>query len=445
MHSCTGRCWALALSTMSLCLLAALPASSSAAATAGRAGQIKPNTVSASYTLNSMLTPQQLEELVGELPVGVGTSALSPAELAQALAHLPALESLHVSHLQEGLKKSFEGLGSGAKLEEALSNPATLLSGAATEVEKLLSPTELLALKGLLGGTSLTKTLQEALETADAGEVLHELIASGSEGPGKTLEALLETLPSPVAQGLLGSTLGSEPVSEQSVQTLAEKLDISAQQLAESAGQNTTELPGTAKALTMPLSDGEVVSVLDGVDKAAIGTLDTLAPEGGPGGGEAGGSGSGGSGAGSGGSGAGGAGTGSGSGGGAGSGGNPNAVATGPTVIVEMPSTSSSKAGAASGKGAERVKVIGHRVHGDMATVTVQAPGAGTLTLRNGDIRPISRKVGHAGRLSIQVRLSKAGIAAARRHGHRMQLRLSVSFTPAHGARSSAPVTLLFK
>jgi hypothetical protein len=45
----------------------------------------------------------------------------------------------------------------------------------------------------------------------------------------------------------------------------------------------------------------------------------------------------------------------------------------------------------------------------------------------------------------VQVRLSRAGTAAVRRHRYRLHLRLGVSFVPAQGARSSVSAALLFK
>lgn len=447
MHSRLGRCSALALSTSLLGLTAALPASPAGAgpqpalavrtaATIGSSGTLP------SYELGATLTPQQVRELLAKLPLGGGTSPLTPAELAAALAHLPGLEALGVSHLEQALRESLEKLGTSVTLEEALAEPATLLSSVSTTIEGLLSPVELLSLKGLLGEATLTQDLQEALQKANATEVLQRLLANGSEGPRKTLEGLLAALPSSTLQGLLGSGLGAEPASEQTVEQLAERLGMTATQLSNSVGANTSELPATATALTMPLSNGKLVSVLDGVNKALVGTLDATGVGGGSGSGSEG-SGSGGSGGtGSGGT----AGPGTGSGGGAGgTGGSLSAIAGGTTVIVNLPSTPIKPSKKRLGKRRRRVRVIGANVRGAIATIEIEVPSAGILTLRNRDIRTIRGRVRRAGRVRVRVRLSKAGLALAKRRHHKLRLRLRIAFKPARGAASTAWKALLFR
>lgn len=478
MHPRLERYSALALSTSLLGLLAALPAPPALASTALGAtlrsgGQASPRALGGPYQLGSVLSTEELKELVSAAPVKAGP--LSPAQLAAVLSGLPGLQALKIPHLEEALQKSLEGLGASATLQEALENPAGLASTAMATVKDLLGLelTQLVKLELLLG-KSLTGALQEALEEADAGELLQRLLGAGSEGRGKTLEGLLKTLPAATLERLLGSGLGSAPVTEQSVQELAEELGMTAKQLTESVGGTVSELPATAKALTMPLANGKLVDVLDGVDKAVVGTLESSLSGGGPSGGSgegsggAGseeGSGAGGSGSkGSGGSGSGGEGGGSGSGGGGGSagtggssssgaagagaggaGGGSGTGASGSVVAVNVPSAST-RAGAKQPKASShRVSVISHRVHGDLATIVIAVPSAGIVALRNGDIRPIKGRVGRAGRVRIRVQLSKAGLAAVRRHHRRLHLRLKISFKPAHGGASSATAALLFK
>lgn len=474
MHPRLERYSALALSTSLLGLLAALPAPPALASTAPGAtlrsgGQASPRTLGGTYQLGSVLSAEELKELVSAAPVKAGP--LSPAQLAAVLSGLPGLQALKIPHLEEALEKSLEGLSAGATLQEALENPEGLASTVMASVKDLLGLelTQLVKLELLLG-KSLTGALQEALEEADAGELLQRLLGAGSEGPSKTLEDLLRTLPAATLERLLGSGLGSAPVTEQSVQELAEELGMTAKQLTESVG-GTVELPATAKALTMPLANGKLVDVLDGVGKAVVGTLESSLPGGGLSGGSGEGSGgsggeggSGAGGSGSGGSGAGGEGGGSGLGGGSGSagtggssgssaagsgaggaGGGSGAGVSGGTVAVNVP-PASARAGAKQPKASShRVSVISHRVHGDLATIVIAVPSAGIVALRNGDIRPIKGRVGRAGRVRIRVQLSKAGLAAVRRHHRRLHLRLKISFKPAHGRASSATAALLFK
>ncbi|MFZ2050749.1 MAG: hypothetical protein WAU69_07440 [Solirubrobacteraceae bacterium] len=445
MYSRLERRSALALSTSLLGVLAALPACPASASSISGAlrgsAQIHQSSTTPSYTLEGNLSGEQLKELLSKLPVKTGP--LSPAQLATVLSHLPPLQALAIPHLEEALKQSLESSGAGAMLEEALKNPSNLASTVLQSVKGLLSLSELLKLELLLGKPP-AQALQEALEKVDAGELLHELLGTGTEGPGKALEALLKALPASTLEAPLGSGLATEPVTEQTVEELAGELGTNATDLAQSADETTSELPASAKALTTPLADGKVLSVLDGADKAIMGTLGTLTPEGGSGEGKGSGSGSG-SGGGSGGSGSGSSSGGSGaSGSGSGGSGGPGGPG-GAGVVVEIPSSSSTQAGtASSGKGG-RVRLIGHSVHDGIATLVFSVPSAGALTLRNGDIRPITRRVGHAGRVRIQARLSRAGKTALRRHHHRLQLRLNASFTPSHGARSSLSAALLFK
>jgi hypothetical protein len=242
-----------------------------------------PSSVTPSYTLEGNLSSEQLKELLSKLPVKTGP--LSPAQIAAALSHLPALETLQIPHLEEALEQSLEGASSSAILEEALKNPSSLASTVLQSVKGLLSLSELgeLPKLELLLGKPPAQALQEALEELDAGELLHELLGAGAEGPGKTLEALLKALPASTLEAPLGSGLATEPVTEQTVEELAGELGTTTTHLAEAGGETTSELPATAKALTVPLADGKVLSVLDGADKAVMGTLGTVLPEAGSG------------------------------------------------------------------------------------------------------------------------------------------------------------------
>src|ERR1700739_2062747 len=195
MHLRLGRRSALLLSTSLFGLLAALPAAPAGASTGSgtpprTAGQFGPRTLTGSYQLGSVLSAEELKELISTLPVKAGP--LSPAQLAAVLSRLPSVKALKIPLLEEARKKSLEGLGSDAPLEEALKTPANLASTVMATVKSILGLdlTELINLELLLG-KPLSGSLQEALEHADAGELLQKLLGAGSGGPGKTLEALL--------------------------------------------------------------------------------------------------------------------------------------------------------------------------------------------------------------------------------------------------------------
>ena len=80
-----------------------------------------------------------------------------------------------------------------------------------------------------------------------------------------------------------------------------------------------------------------------------------------------------------------------------------------------------------------------------LATIALQAPAAGRLTLNGHGVTSNTRTVAHATRVSLKVRLSKAGIASLHRRHGRLKIRLDVSFKPTSGARSSTTTTLSFK
>lgn len=84
-------------------------------------------------------------------------------------------------------------------------------------------------------------------------------------------------------------------------------------------------------------------------------------------------------------------------------------------------------------------------MHGEAATVVLKVPGPGTIVLRNGDIDPIAHNVPQAGRVRLQVRLSRSGVFALRQHRHWLRLHLSVSFTPTQGKSSRTAMSLLFR
>lgn len=468
MRSGLYRCVAAALSVMSFSLLATLLVPTNSVASAPPVGgRASPSVGAASYEIGKFLSVAQVKQLLAKLPLAPGSSPLTPQELATALSHLSTLESSKIPHLEEALKTSLEGVGSTTTLEEALANPTLLVSPVIAAVEKIL-PLGLLELEGLLGGKSGTQSLQEALEKANSGELLNHLLGNGAGGPTKTLEALLAKLPASTIKELLSSGLGSSSVTEETVGELAASLGKTPQQLAEAAeavGETSAELPATAKALTTPLANGEVLGVLEGANKAVVTTLAKLAggisgegtgkgSEGGTGGsggsGSSGGSGGSGGAGGPGGSGSngssGGSGTGKDSAGSGGSSGNGGG-AGGSTVNVSLTSpTAISQQKGASRKASKStsLKVISYRVHGNKATVMVSVPAAGTLVVKGAKLRSARLNVAGPKRMSIIVRLKGAAKAAARKHKKGIVMVLQLRFTPKHGKASTTSVRLRF-
>jgi hypothetical protein len=74
-------------------------------------------------------------------------------------------------------------------------------------------------------------------------------------------------------KGLLGSTLSGEPFTQTTVGDLAASLGTTAETLATDLGTTTKELPATAMALTTPLSNGNLLSLLDGLGGLSLSVL----------------------------------------------------------------------------------------------------------------------------------------------------------------------------
>ncbi|HEY1687488.1 MAG TPA: hypothetical protein VGF95_01340 [Solirubrobacteraceae bacterium] len=457
MHIFVNRRVAAVAAAALLGLLAALPAAP-ASASGG----------SATYTA-SWLPSSEVEQLLGQLPlsslpIGGGSGAISPEALIEALEALPAFDGLNTEDL-EALQSTIEGLGSGATLE-ILNNPGSLTSGLEATLKNLLG-----GLGKLLGGGNsaeeITGELEKALKGVNVEELLSQLLGS-SQSPTALLEELLTLLPSTGLEQILGGSLGGSPVSTKTLEELANELGETSEELAK-------ELETSGEALTTELSNGEVLTVLNGTGKLVIGTLDKILG-GLPGGNE---------------------GTkeetnkeketskeetgketetnkekeekeqeskekeskekeakekeivtekevkeketsGNDTGNGSGAGGTQ--------VTVNLPPTGTSAAvSKAKKKTLGKIVVLKHSVHAGVATIMVRVPGAGRVTAHNGDIRTVNRRVGRARKLTFAVELSKAGVASLTHGKHAHSLRLRIVFRPTHGLRSHAILKLRFR
>ncbi|HUB75010.1 MAG TPA: hypothetical protein VL979_13380 [Solirubrobacteraceae bacterium] len=345
-------------------------------------------------------------------------STVPPAEVERVLSTLP-LQDLPQAELQETLTQLL-GIG-GLPLQVTLVESALgqLLGEEATLGELLEGE----GLSGLLGGV---------LQGLEAREVLGELVAS-AEDPQALVEQLLAALSGQQLQEVLGSTPVSEGLSNVEVSGLANELETSVEGLDEQLGASVEQLPGTAMALTAPLTDGKTLGVLDLNEHLDLLTIT-------PGAGEepgAGGSGSGGSGSGgssSGGSGAGG----SGGSGGSGAGSTP---APGATVVVEPADQAPATQGAHTAAKRGKVRIVGHSLHGGVLMLLVQTPSAGALRVSAAGAHGVRRQVDRAERVRVRLRLTRAGAAALRRHG-RLRLRVRALFKAVGGASSAAAATV---
>lgn len=389
------------LASIALCaavpvVLAALPSTQASASSAAHASSI------------TGVPPAEVEELLGETPLGT----IPEQELAQVLSELPGLESLEPSKLQEALTDAIEQLeGEGANLEELL-EPGTLVPTLEARLIELIP-----ALGSLLGGNPSQK-LTEALESTTVSKVVAEILESSSN-PEALIAQILGALNPEKLEALLGSALAGEPFSKTTLGELAALLGKSPEEVDEGFKTSTEQVPATGMALTAPLTDGETVGVLPGLDGVHLGLVE--------GGGTLGTGGSGGSGA---------------------NGGSGASPGSGTTIVIDGNQAAAPAAGAtaaaAAAAPAGKVKVLSHKVKGKVATIVVLAPAAGKLAMRGKNVKSVSRETARAERVTLTARLSGAGAATVRRH-RRLNVKLNVSFKPVSGSASSAAVGVTFK
>jgi hypothetical protein len=455
-------------------LAASAPAASARASSGsyGRSSTTRPATVGPLVAPGDLLSADELDKLLPGLPL----SDLSTTQLAHYLARLEgigALADLHVgllgteelglAGLEEGLARGVEQLGGSATIGE-LTNSADLLPDVEGKLDGLLTA---------LLGSALDETqqhgLSEALGTLDLDQLVGSLLGSAKEpvqlnGLSDLADGLFEKLGASTVEGLLGSTLKGQ-FAPTTVEDVAEELGATPEVVSDELGQTAAQLPATATMLTAPVTDGKLLAVVPAVKGLALGLLGASSDEegntgsgegqGGDGSGEGGdgeggdGSGRGGEGSGSGegkggqGSGAGGQGAGQGGSGGQASG----ASAGGVELVVNLPGAQTAISAPVSvAKAKPRgVEILRGRTKGAVATIVLQAPAAGRLTLSGSGLLSRSAKVRAAGRVTLKVRLSKAGAASLRRRGDRLRVRLRESFKPTVGASSSTTVVLAFK
>jgi hypothetical protein len=307
-----------------------------------------------------------------------------------------------------------------------------LASKLQAKLTELLTLQELTELPSLLEGKSLSSVLDTALGSVGARQVLGELLASAGE-PEQMIEQVLGASSPESLQALLGSTLTSGPFTASTVEEVAQSAGTNAEGLASDLDTTSTQLPANAMALTAPLSDGKTLGVLDALDGLDLGLIGPEQEEAGAGaGGGSGGSGGGASG-GSGGSGA------NGSGGGSGGAGGGSSAPGGITLVVNEPATQGATALRQTTVAAlAKVKILEHKLRGDVVTLIVQVPAAGRLTIAGKDVRSVGRQTDKAERVMLRIALTKAVLASLRRHRRSSGLTLDAYFAGVDGQSSKA-------
>jgi hypothetical protein len=94
--------------------------------------------------------------------------------------------------------------------------------------------------------------------------------------------------------------------------------------------------------------------------------------------------------------------------------------------------------------GCPKVKVVSAKVKGATASLTVQAPAAGRLTVSGSGLKQAARTLKQAGKTTVEVGLTRAGLASLHSH-HRLKVKLKASFMPSRGSGSSVSTTLTFR
>jgi uncharacterized membrane protein YgcG len=372
------------------------------------------------------LNPEELSKLFGNLN-GEDISKLlsglagnlNPEQLGSLQQILSAvvggLSSSQVAKLQEGLQSALGHLSKG-ELKPVLETLQSLLSGSnLTQLQELL---------GKLGSLSPTQ-LHEQLEAVLGG--LNTTQLSG------LVDTLFDKLSSSQVETLLDDLLDGMPLSLTNGESLARELGTSVGGLGEQLGSTVTS--GTP-AITSGLGkEGPVLGLVDGVSGLKLGLLN----------GEKGNGGSGGNGGSS------GEGTntsqdGS-SGGNGGSGGSEGTSPGGSeTITVVLPATRGSGASSkATATKTAKIKIVSHKVKGGLATIVLQVPAAGRVTLSGAHVTKVARTVGKGERLTLKVKLTRAGTASLRRHRNLLRVVLKAYFAPKSGTDSSATTSVSFR
>jgi hypothetical protein len=95
-------------------------------------------------------------------------------------------------------------------------------------------------------------------------------------------------------------------------------------------------------------------------------------------------------------------------------------------------------------KSAAKIKIISHKVKGNVATIVLQVPAAGNVSLGAAHVTRVNRKVTKARRLTLKVKPTRAGAASLQRHNRLLWVALKASFETKSGASSSASTWVRF-
>lgn len=418
------------LAAGSIAATAALPSAAAASRAPHTSSPARPAAVSVSG-----LSPEAIEELLAGVAAGktgIPPSALEVSKLAEMLAELPGFDELPsftpggTAEVEAALREQLEALLAGQTTLGELLSPSALTG----LIEQLEAATHLPIAKTIetLLGKSPQALLEEGLGSTDLSKLLAQLLGS-SEEPSQLLDRLLEGLSPAALEELLGTLPSGDPLENLNVGELAGALGKTPEALAQALGQTAASLPATAAAVTRTLENGDKLALLDGTEGVVLALLakgaegvEELGSEGG-GGTTVGGRSSGGA-----------------PGGSGGAGGSPGTT----TIVLTSPAGGSRSASSSSRAG--RLTIVSRKAHGGKATLVVQVPSAGRLTLSGGGVKKVAREAPKAERMTITTTLTKARAASLRkRHGKRTSIRLTAAFAPVAGAASKATTSVTLR
>jgi hypothetical protein len=393
----------------------AIPAAAGAALVASPSALVaSPNAVQPAAV--SALPKAEVEEVLSTVPL----KDLSTKELGEVLAQRPGIDVLPQGPLREALESTFERLDEKGDTLGQLTGSTELVPDVEARLNELLSHAQLGELSSLLKGASLSSALSQALGSLEAGAVVGSLLSSAPEPELVLSQVLAAANPEKLAT-LVGSTLTGEPFVNGTIGELASDAGTTPEALASDLSTTVSQLPASAMALTAPLANGKTLGVLDGTEGVDLATLAS---------GLDGGTGGSGSGA---------------SGGSGGPGGSGSSSPGTPTVIVNMAAQPSTTTGSSTRAKTAKITIVSRKVKGDVATLVVQVPAAGTLALTGKRVRPARDRARKAELLTLRAILTKAGTASLRRHHRRLPVKLTVAYAQTGVAGSStATATVIF-
>jgi hypothetical protein len=454
-----------------ICLLAAIP-TGSAQASSGEGSVEVTTPISLPTTPTDVLDP-----LLATVPLkDLNVKDLDPQEISQMLGGLLDLKGSQLTSLVTDLTPLLTtGLAGNSHLTLGELTGGGLLGGILTllGLNSKLTPNEVVA--GLLGSVTnpaqggemaeqllaqLGKSIQgkdpaeiqglveELLGTLDAGQLaaLESTLKVGSLTPAELtskITGLLGTGTTPEIEAVLQKLLGGAAFDPSTLGGLATQLGTSVETLATDLGTSVETLSGglgvtaatALPTLIAPLANGKLLTILDGPEGLKITTLESKETSGkettkekeakesreskeakerseGTG--------------------------------------NPgsNGTSGGTSVVVNLPAAAAAATPvptpAVASKTVAKLKILSHKVKGHIATLVLQIPAAGKVTVSGGGVRAVGKGATKAERLTVQVPLSKAGTASLRKRHNRLSVALKASFKPTSGSSSSASVTVHF-